>query len=89
MGRKDGLAIFVLASIFCLLLSRIVIAPVHHDQEQEILKRQTVHDCTTKLAGDLYGLGVRLGIYFQWFSGWVSNNFILDEINGGLDGKYT
>ena len=47
--------------------------------------RKYVRDCTTQLAGDLYGLGVRLGVYFQWLSGWVSNNYLSDEINGGLN----
>ena len=51
----------------------------------EIESRALSQDCTTALASDLYGLGVRLGVYFQWLSAWVSNSFIPDEIIGGLD----
>lgn len=83
-SSRDGLVIFVLAGLFSFFVSKTVLNSAYTDNV--LFKRQVSQsDCTTKLAGDLYGLGVRLGIYFQWFFGWVSNNFVIDEINGGLD----
>lgn len=32
-------------------------------------------DCSTSGDGDLYGLGVRLGLYFQWAAGFLLRNF--------------
>ncbi|KAF7506917.1 hypothetical protein GJ744_011158 [Endocarpon pusillum] len=41
--------------------------------------------CQTDFSADLYGLGVRLGYYFNWASGWTANNFVPDEIAGAQD----
>ncbi|ETI28424.1 hypothetical protein G647_00873 [Cladophialophora carrionii CBS 160.54] len=35
--------------------------------------------------GDFYGMGVRVGIYFQWITSWLANNFLPEEIIGSLD----
>lgn len=83
MARTDTTTVFFCATILCVLTIYLVGAfPKSH---HTIQTRQADVDCTTPLAKDLYGLGVRLGIYFQWTSGWVSNNFIPDEVAGGLD----
>ena len=42
-------------------------------------------NCSSKFSGDYYGLGVRLGIYFTWFTSWLANTFIKEEISGALD----
>lgn len=42
-------------------------------------------DCTTEFSGDYYGFGVRLGVYFAWFSSYLANNFLPGEIAGSLD----
>lgn len=55
------------------------------DHAQQFRQRDSEQDCTTNLARDLYGLGVRLGVYLQWASGWVSNNFLVDSIESGLN----
>jgi len=34
---------------------------------------------------DFYGLGVRLGIYLSWVSGYIANNFVASEMAGSLD----
>lgn len=82
MARRDSTTILFCATILCVLTLYLVGAlPVGSRH----VKRQVTIDCTTPLAKDLYGLGVRLGIYFQWTSGWVSNNVIPDEVSGGLD----
>ncbi|KXJ85747.1 hypothetical protein Micbo1qcDRAFT_209695 [Microdochium bolleyi] len=36
-------------------------------------------------ATDYYGLGVRLGIYFSWLSGWLANTFLSSGISGASD----
>jgi hypothetical protein len=43
------------------------------------------YTCNTDFSVDLYGLGVRLGYYFNWASGWTANNFVPDEIAGAQD----
>ena len=43
------------------------------------------YTCNTNFSVDLYGLGVRLGYYFNWASGWTANNFVPDEIAGAQD----
>ncbi|KAJ9654128.1 hypothetical protein H2198_006808 [Neophaeococcomyces mojaviensis] len=86
MTRKDGALVLASAAIFFAVAIRAVFNTTPLPQQSILRTRQNVQvDCTTSLARDLYGLGVRLGIYFQWFSGWVANNFIVDEIAGALD----
>ena len=34
---------------------------------------------------DLYGFGVRFGVYFIWIASWLANNFVIDEYDGALD----
>lgn len=85
MASNDGLIIFILAAIFCLITIPTVLRIPGVPNFGHLVPRTSDHDCTTELAKDLYGLGVRLGVYLQWFSGWVSNNFVIEEIAGGLD----
>jgi len=86
MARRNGVLVLTLAAIFHTVLWRVVFNANFTPQLHALQTRQAAAaNCTTKLAGDLYGLGVRLGIYFSWFSGWVANNFIIDEIAGALD----
>lgn len=77
-----------IASLFATIILTVLIFCAINTNASRIsnLKRRTSdRNCTTTLAIDLYGLGVRLGVYFQWWSGWVSNNFLVDSINAGLD----
>ncbi|KAK5205936.1 hypothetical protein LTR41_008218 [Exophiala xenobiotica] len=41
--------------------------------------------CTVCGNVDFYGLGVRIGIYTQWLSSWIANNFLAEEIIGTLE----
>ena len=41
--------------------------------------------CATDRSSDYYGLGVRLGIYMAWFTGWIANIGLQDEIAGSMD----
>ncbi|OCT53965.1 hypothetical protein CLCR_09767 [Cladophialophora carrionii] len=41
--------------------------------------------CPLQGNGDFYGMGVRIGIYFQWITSWLANNFLPEEIIGSLD----
>ncbi|KIW89705.1 uncharacterized protein Z519_09861 [Cladophialophora bantiana CBS 173.52] len=43
------------------------------------------YQCQSARAPDYYGIGVRLGIYFSWFTGWVANSFVPGDIGGALD----
>ena len=72
---------------FCFLIALIsLLGPSKPSSPSIHSKRDHLNnDCTTELAKDLYGLGVRLGVYFQWFSGWVANTFLPNEVAGALD----
>lgn len=83
MARRDA-TILLLCTTFSLLYISYLIDLSHIHSPRNIHRRQKL-DCSTDLSKDLYGLGVRLGYYFQWISGWVSNNFIVEEMSGGLD----
>jgi hypothetical protein len=39
-------------------------------------------ECSSQNATDYYGLGVRLGIYFAWLTGWVANTILPSEFTG-------
>jgi hypothetical protein len=41
--------------------------------------------CATDRSSDYYGLGVRLGIYMSWMTGWIANISVRDEIAGAMD----
>ena len=84
MASRDGAVILVISTVFLVTTLSLTLASPKRINELQP-RQQAIQDCTTNLARDLYGLGVRLGVYFQWFSAYVSNNFIVDEINGGLD----
>jgi hypothetical protein len=48
---------------------------------------QVLHDRSTNACGytgnsDIYGLGIRIGIYLQWFSTWLSTAVIPEEMLG-------
>lgn len=82
---RDGLVFSALSTALFMLILSIVFGNPLQSRRNHLQSRKPVQDCTTDLAGDLYGLGVRLGVYFQWWSGWVANNFVVDEISGALD----
>ena len=42
-------------------------------------------DCSSPVSNDYYGEGVRIGIYLTWFTSWVANSFVEEEIAGALD----
>ncbi|MCJ1387706.1 hypothetical protein MMC18_000549 [Xylographa bjoerkii] len=42
-------------------------------------------DCSSTYGGDYYGIGVRLGVYFSWFTSWIANVFLPEEIASALD----
>ncbi|KAF2103214.1 hypothetical protein NA57DRAFT_72194 [Rhizodiscina lignyota] len=42
-------------------------------------------NCETDRSSDYYGLGVRLGIYMAWLTGWIANNWVPEEIAGAMD----
>ena len=60
MIRPDNILLLVSVLIFCAVIVSMIVgaAPRSH----HLAPRQTREDCTTDLAPDLYGLGVRLGV---------------------------
>ena len=34
---------------------------------------------------DLYGFGVRFGVYGVWAASWITNNYVIEEYDGALD----
>ena len=60
--------------------------PYHEiDDVQSLHDRATTNDSTTcgyTGNSDIYGLGIRIGIYLQWFSTWLSTAFIPEEMLG-------
>jgi hypothetical protein len=47
-----------------------------------LLSRQaSTMQCTFTGNADLYGLGIRIGIYLQWFSGLLANRFHADSVH--------
>lgn len=58
-----------------------------NDRVQNIGYNITTHHVPCQIPGqtDFYGLGVRMGIYFAWFSSWIANNFVSSEMAGSLD----
>jgi len=42
-------------------------------------------NCSSDMSNDLYGIGVRVGIYCIWLTSWLANNFVPSEISGALD----
>ena len=42
-------------------------------------------NCASQFSNDYYGIGVRLGVYFAWFSSYLANSFVEDEVSGALD----
>ncbi|EXJ70502.1 uncharacterized protein A1O5_06571 [Cladophialophora psammophila CBS 110553] len=45
----------------------------------------TEQGCPISGNSDYYGLGVRMGIYSQWMTSWIANNFLCEEIIGSLE----
>lgn len=84
MARQDAAILLFCTTIF-VLYGSYLLHRSHVYSLTSIVRREDRLDCAGDTSQDLYGLGVRLGYYFQWFSGWVSNNFIVEEIAGGLD----
>lgn len=82
--HKNG-AILIAAVILSVSALFLITGSTHGYSKLEPRKYIPKRDCTTKLAPDLYGLGVRLGVYFQWLSAWIGNSFLVEEIVGGLD----
>ena len=52
---------------------------------RDFLEREDIQPgppCAVPGNADLYGLGVRLGIYLTWFCSWIANNFVAEEMTG-------
>lgn len=49
---------------------------------QSLLHRDGSPACGYTGNSDIYGLGIRIGIYLQWFSTWLSTAFIPEEMLG-------
>jgi len=60
MLRADGILVLVSTAVFCAVIVHVIIGAV--PSSQRLSSRQVVDNCTTDLARDLYGLGVRLGV---------------------------
>jgi len=60
MLRADGILVFISTAVFCAVIVHIVIGAA--PSSQRLSSRQAADNCTTDLARDLYGLGVRLGV---------------------------
>lgn len=60
MARLGGLLVLVLTLVFMTVALPMIAAPAM--AFHQVVPRQAVEDCTTDLARDLYGLGVRLGV---------------------------
>ena len=41
--------------------------------------------CAIEGQPDLYGFGVRFGIYGVWIASWIANNYVIEEYDGALD----
>ena len=41
--------------------------------------------CSIQGQSDLYGMGVRMGVYLSWIASWLANNFVPAEIDAALD----
>jgi len=50
-----------------------------------LMLRDDQIQCQTQRAPDYYGLGVRLGIYFAWFTSYLANTMVPAEISGAMD----
>lgn len=85
MASRSSGVILITSLFFCAFVYNICVGSTNDHKKLEARQRVIKRDCTTALAADLYGLGVRMGVYFQWFSAWIGNSFLVDEITGGLD----
>lgn len=85
MARSSDTVVACISLILCLLILAAFSRPTNLSNKLQSRARVPVQDCTTLLASDLYGLGVRLGIYFQWLSAWIANTFVPEMIADGLD----
>lgn len=82
-GRK-----VVVAAVLCLVptLSLTIQVPPHHNQLTDIQPRSHRAKCPGFDGNpDLYGLGIRLGVYSQWFSSWLTNTFNPSAAAGNHD----
>jgi len=64
MTRWDGTLVFVCAAVFCTVAVPAV-AGVARGSHRLSRRQAAAEDCTTELARDLYGLGVRLGVGYH------------------------
>jgi hypothetical protein len=71
-------------SVFILPLLFSLIVAVNFDSSPPHQSRDPL-ECQTQRAPDYYGLGVRLGIYFQWISAYIAFTMLPAEIAGSLD----
>ena len=76
-------------SILLLIASRptavdTLVLPSRLSKNTALQKRQR-QQCSFEGDPDLYGLGIRLGIYIQWATSWLANNFIPEAIADNLD----
>ncbi|KAI9737563.1 MAG: hypothetical protein M1834_009718 [Cirrosporium novae-zelandiae] len=78
-------SVFIPILIFSLIISTLHVFPSRqpfHDVERDV--------CTGFQGNsDLYGFGIRLGIYLQWISSLLANAFVPDMMPSALDTNST
>ncbi|EXJ64485.1 hypothetical protein A1O7_00821 [Cladophialophora yegresii CBS 114405] len=86
MGRFARRSLLLLVSF--LIFSNLCYAQGGNNDSQDSACQGVgrVEDgCPVQGNADFYGMGVRVGIYFQWVTSWLANNFLPEEIIGSLD----
>jgi hypothetical protein len=88
-SRWPSVALIILISLFfaaaqCLfsLSTRSSNGPYYEIDNNQLLYDRTSTTCGYTGNSDIYGLGIRIGIYLQWFSTWLSTAFIPEEMLG-------
>jgi hypothetical protein len=75
---SPSLSVVLLSALF--LISVRAAGQSNHDQtDSHVDRRAAGSQCGFQGDTDLYGLGIRLGYYFQGFSAWLANYFALEE----------
>jgi hypothetical protein len=81
---KQSRLLLLLFSLFSLFPVLALASPTPAESPTPSATAESL-DCSSKFSGDYYGVGVRLGIYFIWFTSWLANTFVEEEISGALD----
>lgn len=80
---------FLCWPLLCLLPALAICAvPRHldgHVGKHDLHPRSTTCVDGFQANGDFYGLGIRLGVYFQWVASWISNTFSPEDAAGTHD----